>query len=102
MDRLRRIGLAALAGLAAYFAIFGGEYGILELRALDRQAAGLEQRVWALRAEVDSLREAADQLEHDSATLERVARERYGLIRDGEILYRFVERPRLDTPGSNR
>ena len=32
-----------------------------------------------------------DSLESDSATLERIARERYGMIRDGEILYRFAD-----------
>jgi cell division protein FtsB len=29
-------------------------------------------------------------LQVDSATLERVARERFGMIRAGEILYRFA------------
>jgi cell division protein FtsB len=30
-------------------------------------------------------------LETDSATIERLARERYGMIRGGEILYRIAE-----------
>jgi cell division protein FtsB len=30
-------------------------------------------------------------LESDSATIERVARERYGMIRRGEVLYRIAE-----------
>ena len=40
---------------------------------------------------VEALRAREDSLQHDYATIERLARERYGLIRDGEKLYRFVE-----------
>jgi cell division protein FtsB len=53
-------------------------------RALEAQR--LEQN----RAEVAALRARADSLLRDSATIERVARERHGLIREGEKLYRFV------------
>jgi cell division protein FtsB len=41
-----------------------------------------------LEAEIDSLTAWAAALESDSATQERVARERFGMIRNGEILYR--------------
>jgi cell division protein FtsB len=40
---------------------------------------------------VDSLEARADSLQSDSATIERIARERYGMIRPGERLYRFVQ-----------
>jgi cell division protein FtsB len=50
-----------------------------------------DMRVEEARAEVDRLRARRDSLLHDSATIERVARERYGLIRDGERLYRFAD-----------
>jgi hypothetical protein len=32
----------------------------------------------------------AGKLESDDAAIERIARERFGMIREGEILYRFV------------
>ena len=100
--RMRTWALIAVAGLAAYFALFGGEYTVPELRALDRRAEGLRMEVAALRIEVDSLTELAQRLERDPATLERVARERYGMIKDGEVLYRFVEPGALDTPDRSR
>jgi cell division protein FtsB len=46
-----------------------------------------------LQQEIDSLRAWADSLQNDSATIERLAREQYGMIREGEILYRFSEPP---------
>jgi cell division protein FtsB len=90
MRLLKRAVLPALLALAAYYAVFGGEYSIFELRQarIDVEAAELE--LMELRARIDSLRARADSLEHDPATLERIARERFGMIREGETLYRFA------------
>jgi len=49
------------------------------------------ERLAEVEARIDSLRAWADSLENDPATIERVAREDFGMIRDGETLYRFVE-----------
>jgi cell division protein FtsB len=46
-----------------------------------------------LRSAVDSLRRVVNALENDPATQERVAREQFGMIRDGEILYRIIPNP---------
>ena len=79
-----------LAG-AAYFALFGGEYSYFELRRVRQERAAEQVRLEQARTEVAALRAREDSLLHDSATIERVARERYGLIRPGEKLYRFVQ-----------
>jgi cell division protein FtsB len=100
------LGLVLLAG-AAYFAVFGGDYDLLELRRVRAERAVEEARAAETRADVDRLRARRDSLLHDSATIERVARERYGMIRDGERLYRFAEppadtAPAIDRPGESR
>lgn len=82
--------LAAVAGVAGYFAIFGGEYSLLDVRRLEREREREMAQLEATRAEVERLDARADSLEKDSATLERIAREKYGLIRAGERLYRFA------------
>lgn len=84
------LGVVLLAG-AAYFAIFGGDYDVFDVRRVRQERAVEEQRAADLAAEVDRLRARRDSLATDSATLDRIARERYGLIRDGERLYRFAE-----------
>lgn len=76
---------------AAYFALFGGEYSLLELQRLESDLAQEQVRLEEARAEITRLQARVDSLENDSATIERIARERYGLIRPGERLYRFVE-----------
>ena len=88
---LRKLFLPALLLLAAYYALFGGEYSLFELRRARADAEREEAEMTVLRRQIDSLRAWADSLEVDSATLERIARERYGLIREGETLYRFAD-----------
>jgi cell division protein FtsB len=80
-----------LIGVAAYYAVYGGEYSLIEMRRLEREKTAEAERLRQTRGEVNQLRSWADSLEHDSATLERIARERYGMIKQGERLYRFVD-----------
>jgi cell division protein FtsB len=88
--RLSRVILPAALLLAGYYAVFGGEYSVMEVRRARAARAAEAAEVARLRTENDSLRALMDSLEHDPATLERLARERFGLIRDGEVLYRFA------------
>ncbi|HEX3274684.1 MAG TPA: septum formation initiator family protein [Gemmatimonadales bacterium] len=83
---------AALAALlfALYFGLQGGEYGTTDLLALRRQEAAEQAQVLRLRRLVDSLQRSAQAIEHDLRVQERVARERFGMIRRGELLYRLV------------
>jgi cell division protein FtsB len=80
------IGLAS----ALYFAVQGGEYGTLDLLQLRRQEAEERADVVRLQRLVDSLAKAAIAIELDPRVQERVARERFGMIKKGEFLYRLV------------
>jgi cell division protein FtsB len=76
--------------IAGYYAVFGGQYSIFDLRSA-RSSLGTEQaRLEALHVDIDSLKARADSLQHNDATIERIAREEYGMIREGETLYRFA------------
>ncbi len=75
-----------VAGLV--FGAFGGEYGTFDWLQLKRQVREEGAAIEQLRLQLDSLRREADALEHDPATQERVAREQFGMIRPGEILFR--------------
>jgi cell division protein FtsB len=82
------IGLVVL-GMAG-FGAEGGEYGTLDLLRLRGQVRREREAIVRLRAELDSLSRVEKALTTDSATQERVAREAYGMIRPGEILYQVV------------
>jgi cell division protein FtsB len=85
----RWAALAALA-FALYFGVQGGEYGTTDLLALRRQESSERTQVRRLRQVVDSLQRDATAIERDLRVQERVARERFGMIRRGELLYRLV------------
>ena len=89
--RLLDMAIVAMLMLAAYFAVFGGEYSIFKIRRLEKIEAASSAELARTQAEIDSLQALANQIESDPAAIERVAREEYGMIRDGEILYRFRE-----------
>ena len=99
---LKRAIVPGLLLVAVYYAVFGGEYSIFELRAA-RASVEIERANLAeLQLQIDSLRAWADSLQVDSATLERVAREEYGMIREGETLYRFAESDTISAVDSAR
>jgi cell division protein FtsB len=83
---------AILAGLllATYFALQRGEYSILDLRKLRRAVVEESTSVVRLQQVVDSLGRLATALERDPRMQERVARERFGMLKPGEFLYRLV------------
>jgi cell division protein FtsB len=80
----------ALAALAVYFAVQGGEYSTRDLVVLRSRTAKLTREVDSLQHQVDSLGRYLRLVKSDSATQERIAREEFGMVRgDKEILYRF-------------
>jgi cell division protein FtsB len=81
-----------LLGLSAYYALFGGEYSLLELHKARRDIKIQQEELDSLRGKIDSLSAWVDSLQNDPATLERLAREKFGMVRDGEVLYWPTER----------
>ncbi|MCG8468679.1 MAG: septum formation initiator family protein [Gemmatimonadetes bacterium] len=90
----RRVGAAvtivSLAG-AVYYGTVGGAYALNDIRDLERRVEARERDVETMTEEWLGSRRRADSLETEAWSIERVARERYGFIRPGELLVRFVE-----------
>ena len=96
-ERVSRMGFRAIllflwAG-AAYHMVFGGMYSVFDVRSLEEQRDSATVRIDGLIARTDSLVLRGDSLASVPAAIERVAREKYGLLRDGELLVRFKSRP---------
>lgn len=88
MKRARLIGaLVIIAALA--FAVGGGEYGTFDWLSLRSHERAERKAIAELTVEVDSLAKYAKRVETDKRLLERIARENFGMIRQGEFLYRL-------------
>ena len=84
----------AVIAAAVFFAVQGGEYSTRDLYVLSRRNRTLTFEVDSLQRQVDSLGRYLRLVKGDSATMERIAREEFGMVRgDKEILYRFGDAP---------
>ena len=90
MGRLTRLLLPAVLLVAGYYVVFGGKHSLFDVRRARMELEAAAADIGQLRVANDSLRALVDSLETDPAMLERLARERFGLIRDGEVLYLFA------------
>ncbi|MEK7335658.1 MAG: septum formation initiator family protein [Candidatus Binatota bacterium] len=66
-----------------------GERGLLHLWRLWGERRELSETNFLLQKENELLRERIYRLRHDDLYLEKIAREDLGLVRPGEIVYRF-------------
>ena len=86
---LRRLVL--VGGIFLFlWVVFFDSHSILNRVFWNREAAGMEVRNEELRTEIEQI---AVDIEHagDPDEVERVARESYGMRRDGETVYRVDE-----------
>ena len=91
--KLKRLIWFVVAGAALYFVVQGGEYGTTDLVRQRMEKRRLKATIDSLEAEVDSLRKFRQAVERDPKTQERIAREQFGMVRPGEILYLFDTLP---------
>ena len=87
MGRLTRVLFLAGLGLAAYYAFFGGRHSVFEVRTAERDRDVLAAQLDSLEKVNAGLAARVDSLETDPGTLERVAREKYGMVGPGEKIY---------------
>ena len=84
------VAVLALAALLAYVFVFS-RHGYLRRHELARENDRLQAELEELRDENARLREELNRLD-DPEAVEKLAREELGLVKDGETVYRFVEK----------
>lgn len=90
---LRRVAWAAGALSVLYFAVEGGEYGTTDLLTLRDDVAEVEAELALLRDTVAALDSTLKLVSTDDFTLERIAREEHGLVKDEKELLYWVDDP---------
>jgi len=86
----RRAVLGVVLLAAAAFALLGGTYTTFDVFRLRSEVASEHEAIAQLKVAIDSLDKVAQALERDPRTQERMARDQFGMIREGEHLYRIV------------
>ena len=77
------VGLVLFAVNAVY-----GDHGLMHLLRLQTAQQELEHRAFELQQHNEHLRQQAQRLQSDDRYIEKQARERLGLVKKGELIYR--------------
>jgi len=80
--------VALLVGMPVFSFILFSPRGVIKRISLDAERARLEEQVAAAEAEQGELLRQSRDLDHDLAVIEKIAREKYGMIRPGETVYK--------------
>ncbi|WP_172824804.1 FtsB family cell division protein [Pajaroellobacter abortibovis] len=67
--------------------------GLPRLHALQHELAHVKAQNDVLRRDIQRLQDEVNSLNHDPITIERVAREQLGLIRQDEVIFQLLESP---------
>ncbi len=81
----------AFWAFVAYFAVEGGEYGTSDLMNVRRRIGDAKTAIDSLRHVTDSLAAERKSVMTNPAVQERIAREKFGMVRgDKELMYHVI------------
>ncbi len=81
-----RLAIWSAIVFAAWFGLFSG-YGALTRYQLEAECTDIREQIAHQQHITDSLRRYANKILFDTLEIERIARERYGMIKPGETIY---------------
>ncbi|MBO8150900.1 MAG: hypothetical protein DRP91_00070 [Candidatus Neomarinimicrobiota bacterium] len=82
--------ILAICVLAVSF--FAGDYGITQVIKLKRLRSQLSSEIEELRRKQDSLKAERLRLERDLRYIEKIAREKYRMAKEGERVFKVIEK----------
>jgi cell division protein FtsL len=91
--RKRRILILILICLLILGSLtFFGEKGILNLLHLRKEVVRIKEKNLRLEEENQKLKEEVKRLQSDKRYIEEIARKELGMVKEGEIIYRFEDK----------
>ncbi len=93
MNRPKKIGRWILIGIAiiALFFLFTGKDGLINIYRFHLEKRKLSEEIIRRNETIDSLKITIRKLERDTAYIEKIAREKLGMAKKGEKVYKFIE-----------
>jgi cell division protein FtsB len=88
LERVLPLAILALAVLSVPVMVLG-PLGLRRLDALREEKRRADADIARLSGEIRSLRAEVEQIKRDPATVERVARDELGLLRQTELVFQF-------------
>jgi cell division protein FtsB len=87
----RRLIMAILILVPLLGFVLFSKRGIIARVGLEMEKQTMQAEIMQVRKQQDSLRAVIEQLQSDTALIEKLAREKYGMVRPGETVYRIEQ-----------
>jgi cell division protein FtsB len=94
LARNRRLMLLLVIGAPILLYVCFGPRGVMKRVQLQREKTALEEQIRSAEAEQRALQAQSKALDGDKAAIEKVAREKYGMVKEGETVYRVNRKNR--------
>jgi len=89
--KLTALIIVSAAVIAVLAVLTFGDRGFLDVYRLHRMEAARAKELTKAQVEIDSLKSEIDRLKTDTAYIERIAREKLGMAKKDEVIFKFVE-----------
>jgi cell division protein FtsB len=84
----KRALFGLIVGIPLVLFLLFGSRGIVQRVKLQNQKTELETKIQKAEEETKTLQAESKALDGDKKTIEKVAREKYGMVREGETVYK--------------
>lgn len=85
-------GVILLLGITLLIIFVFGDHGLLQLYKMKRERATVQAHIVQLRKERERVTAEKNRLENDLQYIEKLARERYRMVKPGEKVYKVISK----------
>jgi len=85
-------GIVLLASVILVIIFFFGDHGIYQLIKINSERKRTQNLITELRLEIQNLENEKQNLQHNDEYLMKLAREKYGMVKPGEKMFRVIEK----------
>ncbi len=86
----KKLSAFLFAGFLIFLYVMFNSNGIVQRMRLERQRTEMLEKIRRVEEEQTRLRQQSKALEGDKQAIEKVAREKYGMVRSGEKVYKVA------------
>jgi cell division protein FtsB len=89
--KLAALIIVSVVAVAVMAVLTFGDRGFLDVYRLYSMENARAKEVAEAQAKIDSLKAEIERLKNDTAYIERIAREKLGMAKKDEVIFKFVE-----------
>ena len=84
-------GIVFLMVFSFAIAFIFGDHGVLKLYKIKNERKAIQKKIAELREEKEKLKSEKSRIENDLGYLEKIAREKYKMVKPGEKIFKVID-----------